>query len=381
MVTITTTMACTSMILSGSVTNDGRPVMFKHQDADNLHKCIKSFQGPKYAFRGVVNVNCDSAEVWSGMNDVGLCIMNTASYNFREDTFACPMDREGLVMGEILGSCGSVQEVEAYFAAQREVPLGVEANFGVIDAHGNACYFEVNNTRFVKYPVDSYRIVTNFCVAGRDSDRMGVERLATAQTIMQEHYVKGLTFNHNDVLRLFSQQYRHEVLGVNYTSDNAPDVSVDQDFIPRRSTATVTVYEGVRAGEDPNHTVLWALLGYPATGVAIPVLNNTLVPEYLSNGNICEQNLQLKDTYVFPYKVSNGNKYFNLGVVLKATDGRPSLLSCAQQAQQTIDSTFYSVFRPYQAGTLKPKKFIPLYLAQQPEYLTTYQKVFKSWWR
>ena len=91
-------LACTSFIISGSATPTGRPMMFKHRDTGELNNRIAHFQGPKYSFIGLVNSPKLDGEVWAGMNDAGLCIMNTASYNLREDTLDCPMDREGEMM-------------------------------------------------------------------------------------------------------------------------------------------------------------------------------------------------------------------------------------------------------------------------------------------
>ena len=87
--------ACTSFIISGSATPTGRPMMFKHRDTGELNNRIAHFKGPKYRFIGLVNSPKLDGEVWAGMNEAGLCIMNTASYNLREDSLDCPMDREG----------------------------------------------------------------------------------------------------------------------------------------------------------------------------------------------------------------------------------------------------------------------------------------------
>ena len=70
-------------------------MMFKHRDTDCLDNRIAYFQGDKYAFIGLMNAPTLDGEVWSGVNEAGFCIMNTASYNLREDTLQCQMDREG----------------------------------------------------------------------------------------------------------------------------------------------------------------------------------------------------------------------------------------------------------------------------------------------
>ena len=81
-------------------------MMFKHRDTDELNNRINYFDGAIYDFIGLVNASSLDGEVWAGMNEAGLCIMNTASYNLREDTLACQMDREGEMMYHVLSNCG-----------------------------------------------------------------------------------------------------------------------------------------------------------------------------------------------------------------------------------------------------------------------------------
>ena len=92
---VASSWACTSFIISGKATPTGRPMMFKHRDTGELNNRISHFQGTQYAFMGLVNSPSLGGEVWAGMNEAGLCIMNTASYNLREDELECAMDREG----------------------------------------------------------------------------------------------------------------------------------------------------------------------------------------------------------------------------------------------------------------------------------------------
>ena len=191
MMCVSTLLACTSFIISGQATPSGKPMMFKHRDTGELNNRIAHFQGPKYAFVGLVNSPSLHGEVWAGMNSEGLCIMNTASYNLREDTLSCQMDREGELMFHVLGNCATIEDFEAWMQTYPQ-PWGVEANFGLIDAHGGAAYYEMNNSKWIKYDVNQsptgYRVVTNFSEAGRYEDYEGWERYQTASAIMKEHF-------------------------------------------------------------------------------------------------------------------------------------------------------------------------------------------------
>ena len=171
---VSITFACTSFIISGKATPSGKPMMFKHRDTDELNNRIAHFQGKKYAFMGLVNAPSLDGEVWAGMNEAGLCIMNTASYNLREDNLDCQMDREGEFMYHVLGQCATLQEFEAWIDTYPQ-PWGVEANFGIIDAQGGAAYYEINNHRWIKYDVNEeangFRIITNFSFSNITSSR------------------------------------------------------------------------------------------------------------------------------------------------------------------------------------------------------------------
>ncbi|MBR5141758.1 MAG: hypothetical protein IKW55_04675, partial [Bacteroidales bacterium] len=45
--------ACTSVIISGSASPDGRPLMWKHRDTGHLDNRLEHFKGEKYSFIGL----------------------------------------------------------------------------------------------------------------------------------------------------------------------------------------------------------------------------------------------------------------------------------------------------------------------------------------
>ena len=126
---------CTSAVVSGRVTPDGRPLLWKHRDASDLNNRIVHFEaeGGTLEFVGLVNgVDTMANEVWAGYNTSGFSIMNTASYNLKNDTSSLS-DREGVVMKQALGECRTVEDF-ARLLDSLPRPIGVEANFGVVDA-------------------------------------------------------------------------------------------------------------------------------------------------------------------------------------------------------------------------------------------------------
>ena len=388
-------LACTSIIIAGKATADGRPVMFKNRDTDCLDNRIQRYQGKNYAFIGLVNAPVKSGELWAGMNEAGFCIMNTASYNIKDDNVPDKkMDKEGILMFDALGECATVDDFRQ-FLRNRKKPMGVEANFGVIDAHGGACYFECNNQQWWEYDVNleptGFRVVTNFSFAGRPQDNQGVERYLTATSIMNDYVVSHnlgeYQLKHDFLMNNFSRSYRHARLGTPDDFCPASGIAVDQDFIPRRITSAAVTFEGIRPGEEPAKTVMWAALGYPATSPAIPLLvaKSDILPDYVKSFDttghclISDYSNDIKYAFVFPDKVSNGKRYLHLDVIQHGTEGRPALKECADVAETVINQSFLSIYSPWLENRISDDDFYAAYLNQQPNYWKAYVNAFSGY--
>lgn len=279
---------CTSVIISGKARQDGRPVMLKHRDTDELNNRMRWFEGPVYNFIGLVNSSSKGGEVWSGHNSAGFCIMNTATYDLKDDDVPdSQMDKEGVLMFMALGRCADLRDFERFLDSLPK-PWGVEANFGIIDAKGEAAYYEVNNHSYRRYDVDNepggYMVVTNFTRSGRPEDRKGVDRFEKAVVIM-----KGLdisTTGHKELINSISRSGRP---------------------IIREISSSAIVFEGIAPGEEPSQTVAWTVLGCPATSVYIPlkVFGSDHIPSFMKEykggdeAQICSQSLVIKGIYGF----------------------------------------------------------------------------------
>ena len=250
------TLACTSVVVSGNATDNGRTLLFKHRDTDDQQNRVEYFRGERYDFIGLVNSDSPAGEVWTGTNTAGFSIMNTASYNFRDDTLDVEMDKEGTLMYDALSTCATMEDFERLLES-RSKPMGVEANFGVTDTAGGAAYYEVNNYRWVKYDVnliaEGYRVVTNFCESGRREDYQGWERYLIASDVMQKEFTPSADH------RFF----------FNRLSRNTTER--DGCRIPRDITSASIVIEGVAKGGSPKDIVMWVILGNPLTHIAYPL--------------------------------------------------------------------------------------------------------------
>ncbi len=314
---------CTSAVVSGRVTPDGRPLLWKHRDASDLNNRIVHFEaeGGKLEFVGLVNgVDTMADEVWAGYNTSGFAIMNTASYNLKNDTSSLS-DREGVVMKQALGECRTVEDF-ARLLDSLPRPIGVEANFGVIDALGGAAYFEVNSYEVFRYDVkdspDGYLLRTNYSVSGRPNEGYGYIRYDNAARLFSRA-ASERSITPEWITGICSRSFYHTLLGRDFTTDTWV---VDQDFIPRRSTSASVVIEGVKSGESPVFTTMWTMLGYPPCSVVLPVWIGCEygVPTLLQGSEdsvrspLCEWSNRLKNK-VFSLERGSGPHYLHMALL------------------------------------------------------------------
>ena len=182
--------ACTSAIVSGRFTKDGRPLLWKNRDTESLHNKLMYFTDGRYDCIGLVNAD-DSLgkEIWMGMNSKGFAIMNTASYNLNIGDTSKAKDREGLIIKRALQQCANLIDFEELLAKLPK-PYGVEANFGAIDAEGNGAFFETSNSGFTRFDVNDpsvapmgYLIRTNYSYSGKPDQGQGYIRYATEEKL------------------------------------------------------------------------------------------------------------------------------------------------------------------------------------------------------
>ncbi|MDE6010559.1 MAG: C45 family peptidase [Muribaculaceae bacterium] len=328
--------ACTSAIISADASASGRPLLWKHRDTSTIDNKVEYVEGKNgdYSYVALFNASDrDLKEAWTGMNEVGFAVMNTASYNIKNDRVPeKQMDREGLVMTLALRSCRTVDDFEELLRSLPR-PMGVEANFGVIDAAGNGAYFETNNNSYVKYDLKDapggVLIRTNYSHSGRKGEGYGYVREANAEHLMCpliEHDGKiSAEFLTEDVSRSFYHDVRKQdalLTGERW--------GVDEDFIPRyKSTATIVI-EGMHPVEDvtsitardvvPEY-IMWTGLGYPPCAEIVPVwcrrdgvradLRGTGPGGTSEMGNLVKK----RRGEVFPPRKGGNTKYIDLRVL------------------------------------------------------------------
>lgn len=327
--------ACTTFIISGKNTPDGKPILFKNRDTGTLDNAIVFFSDGKYQYIGIVDSKETwKKEVWGGFNSAGFAIMNSAAYNNNTGDTTKFADQEGVVMKLALSSCATLADFEKMLTDLPK-PLGVDANFGVIDAFGGAAYYETGNYGFKKIDAndpalapDGYLIRTNHSFTGEVDKGMGYIRyaaasealnMAAAQKKLEPQYLL------NNISRNLNHSLTKVNLRTNLARDNkSAEFRSFEDFIPRFSTASVIMVVGAAKGEDPTAAMAWMVAGSPLTAVAVPVWVSAgkKLPWVVSmkddmHAPLCDAAMQLKGQ-LFPIIRGNGNKYINVSALINA---------------------------------------------------------------
>lgn len=330
-------LACTSMIIGKNASATGRPMLWKHRDTGTEHNFVERVTATTpddFSFVGLFNGG-DSllSEAWMGFNEAGFAIMNTASYNLAPDT-AKLKDCEGLVMAKALKKCRTVEDFRNMLDTLPK-PLGVQANFGVIDAEGNGAYFETDDYKYVEYNLADFgdRVLyrTNYSYAGNDTDGMGYIRFDNALFLTKDDV------NNKDMVpeiltEKVSRSFYHNLFRRDFEADTTARWAVDQDFIPRYSSSASIVIEGVAPGENTQGVVMWTVPGYPPVSHVFPVFIDS-VPDELRptargwRSSAWNEAIQ-KKRLAFPIKRGSGKRYVDLNYIRSIKDSE--MLKSAQ---------------------------------------------------
>ncbi len=276
--------ACTVGVISGKYTIDGRPLLWKNRDTWAINNCIMYFNDAKYSFVGLVNSGDTTGKsVWIGVNSQGFAIMNSASYNLNiGDTVELNGD-EGKLMKDALANCKTIEDFEKMLDAL-DKPTRFEANFGVIDANGGAALYELGNYSYIKFDANDptvapfgYIIRGNYSFTGTfGEESSGYIRYNTVNELFY-NAVSTNTMDAQFIMQDVTRGLNHSLMKINlyeeysHIAENTPTFTFFHDFIPRKSSASACVIQGVKKGENPENALMWAAVGFPLTSIVIPV--------------------------------------------------------------------------------------------------------------
>lgn len=375
--------ACTSVIVSGKATTDGRPLIFKNRDTGTLENRMVVLQGQRFRYVGLVNTADTLPEnVWGGHNVAGFAIINTAAYNLNGDEG--DTDGDGILIRKALSLCASVEDFETLLDTIAK-PMNVNSNFGVLDAHGCCAYFETGHYKYVKFDVndptvapDGYLMRTNFGTTGNHLLDQGVERYCAITDYMSAAAGEGKF----DATRLLTGIPRYFTHGLTKwkMEDFMPATEHDtqmfpiSDYITRYSTASTILVQGVLPHEKPENTVSWVIIGSPMTAVAVPalLLPSEKLPKMLGDdgtgrAQLNTLSLTLKER-IFSLQRGNTKAYIDLSKLMnRAQTGTVQRLHPVEQ--EVVKKGVESIDKFRKKGDFKAietyYKWVDEYLAAQ----------------
>ena len=369
--------ACTTAVISGKYTKDGKPLLWKHRDTWSVNNKIMHFKDGKYEYTALVNsVDKKGKSIWIGFNSEGFSIMNSASYNLNNDTIK-QTGLEGRLMKKALQNCANIDDFEQMLKDMPK-PMRLEANFGVIDAQGGAAYFELSNFKYVKIDANDptvapfgYVIRTNYSHTGKMGKGGGYIRYVTANKVFDDA-VKNNNLSAKTIIQKGSRNMTHSLTEDDlWVYDNLPANTNKYvtfiDYIPRSGSSSSVIVEGVNKGENAENTVMWTVLGFPLTSVTIPVWlhTNMQLPkvltydETLKDAPLCHYALELKkEVYSYNWGASSKN-YININVLLNAD--KTGFLQVFPKLENEIFSYAFNKKSDWEKNGLKVKELNDFY--------------------
>jgi hypothetical protein len=259
-------LACTTAVVSAGASASGRPMLWKQRDAsDPYNRIVHVKDGVQIAYTALFPTSdslCTLA--YAGINVAGFGVMNNLSYNLRPDSLGFDT-KAGPLMALALGCCRTVDDFERLLR-EKERPMLLSTNFGVVDAEGGAAYFEVSDYDYTRFDVEpgGYLFRTNYSLTGEEGRGRGFARYETMASLMAARKTFGPEFFFR-VGRSYLNGGDDALSGVYRGWLN------EHDFIPRSTTTACVVIEAPGAGDAPDSGLMWCAPGYTPCCYAIPV--------------------------------------------------------------------------------------------------------------
>jgi hypothetical protein len=312
-------------VVSGKVTADGRPLLWKNRDTNDPDNKLVFIEGQLYSFLAVVN-STDNAgrHVWQGINEKGFAIMNSLSRDLGSSVQS--YGQNGSFMRRALEECADVPEFEKLLLATNG-ERKVAANYGVIDAQGSACFFETGSESFTKFDANDPRIApqgyivrTNYAFTAPEGKQGGgyirFERIS--------HLFQRAAAENRLSLRFILQEASRDLVNEKIHSNpqallpkqdpSTPVYIRTNDTINRISTVSVSVFHGAPSPEKAYTATMWTMLGQPICSAAIPLwVHGGTVPAVLGGEGNAPMNELSKElmAYLYPDQRANMRQYLN----------------------------------------------------------------------
>ncbi|MCP4583214.1 MAG: T9SS type A sorting domain-containing protein [candidate division Zixibacteria bacterium] len=332
---------CTIMVISGSATTDGRPILWKSRDVtrpDQKFRYIspqESYNGTTYGFNGNFYAE-DSYRCYMGVNEVGFAIINANCYNLPDNR------KDGLDDGDImrlaLEWCEDIKDWEELLAVTSIYGRKDGWMFGVMDVSGEAKLYECGNIDYTVYDAnnptdapDGLIVRSVFGFSGWNTDR-GLLRYRRAR-FLANNRISEQPFDINYILGTMvrdfsltchteSPYYPYPLPYYGHQGDLPVGFVNTDETINRYKTRSCSIIRGVLPDEDPKLATTYAMLGQPVLSLAIPLwVASQTVPSCLHSGNQAPWYSIIEDRMeeLYPLGGDNSELYMDSHYLLDST--------------------------------------------------------------
>lgn len=332
---------CSSAVISGEASLHGVPVLWKNRDTDYIANKVVYVKESPYSYIGLVNtISASGREVYAGLNSAGFAIMNTVGVNLPLKASETK-DLEGIIMGDALRTCKTVEDFENYIKSNLGPHLGSKANFGVFDASGKILLFEIHNHGYKKFDplTDSkkYLVNTNFSRSGKEGAGAGYLRFERATELFNQFKQGKVDFYR--ILREFTRDTGHVLLKnptweeMKKTPAGEDNWIITRDCINKYYTSSAAVLTG-KGKKTP--ATMWVVPGEPVCAISLPLwVEAGSVPEEFWKGEQSElwkESMRLKKI-IRPQREGSKKSYLNLAKLDNAggTGFLPKLLETEEK--------------------------------------------------
>jgi hypothetical protein len=298
---------CTTAVIAGSATANGRPLLWKNRDVSYPDQEILHFRASPYSFVSIITAG-DTTQAWGGVNEAGFAIEDADNLN--TNGVPGPVD-DGIIIKLALTRCRTVADFQTILDSTRVPGHTQPAIFGVIDSAGGAAIFETFAHGYERYDASDIEaaplgvlVRSNYSYAGNTSGRIGVYRHDRAKLLI-ENAVQGDALTAKYLCRTVARDLR-----TTNTFDPYPlPYEGQQGGLPRgwistygaifrRLNVSGLVVEGVLPGESPRLSTLWAFPMVVQYGVAIPFWEISGITPPQVNGDsvapLCSEGLRIR---------------------------------------------------------------------------------------
>ena len=328
---------CTIGVASGKATQDGRPMIWKTRDtsAKDNEVYYNTNSAHKYKFVAVVTANGnENSSAWMGVNEKGFAILNSASSDLEGGNSGTG---NGVAMRLALGNCATVVDFERWLDSTNVTGRQTQANFAVLDSTGAAAIFETGGYEYWKFDANDstiapngYVLRTNFAFNGDAQYGLhdglySIERYRRTTKLVGDFHA-GDSLNYKSILRTQMRDFSDfdsEPVPVPYPrkwlSYRPFGYIYNYISICRSTSVSAAVIQGVLPGESAKLSILWTILGQPASGIALPYWPVGKTPSEADGystaplGDIANQIRELlfdyaeNTNYIDSYKLLDGN--------------------------------------------------------------------------